>query len=187
MDKLFSNKKIVLSFFVILICVLSFFVFFKFQKTYALDNPVPFSCAVRSSACNSGEVAILNLQALTNSHAELSSQSNYSYKICCSGTDIGNSCAIPHAVVLKLSAETSAHVQETGAYANEACLSNAAAKGTMACVYTSVACETGYICLASISGANNSHIGDCNAYITKVCCKTGTTGPATPPLPKWHE
>lgn len=186
MNKLFNNKKIVLGFFVIFICVLSFFVFFKFQKTYALDNPVPFACAIRSGACNSGEFAILNLQTLTNSHAELNNQSNYSYKVCCAGTDIGNSCAISHAVVLKLSAETNAHVQGTGTYPNEACLSNAATNGTMACAYGAT-CETGYICLASISGANNAHIGDCNAYTTKVCCKTGTIGSVAPPLPRWRE
>lgn len=166
--------------------VLVFSVFEKEnQDVYAASTPL--SCTITSGTCSG--VIILNLQALTNSHAELNSESNYSYKVCCQGTNIGNSCTGTHAVALKLSATTNAHVEENGQsnYSNNACISYSPTGGSITCAYANSCATLGsdYVCLASISGATNAHIGDCSAYTTKVCCKTGA--PPPPPLPKWRE
>ena len=184
MPKLFKNKKIIIG--ILVIFILSFFVFNKFQNTYA-DTSLPLSCTITTGAC--GGVVVLKMQALSNSHAELNNQSNYSYKLCCQGTDISNACTGTYAVALKLSGNTNAHVEEGGqtTYANSVCLSYAKTGGTITCAYASDCATLGvsYVCLASISSATNGHIGECSAYATKVCCAT-TTPPPTP-LPKWRE
>jgi len=171
-----------------LILVLGALVVFSVQNISAEEEPIPLSCTVTSGACSG--VVIFNMQALDNSHAELNSQSNYSYKVCCAGTDVGNSCVDNHAVVLNLSGATNAHVEENGQsnYANTSCLSCADAEGTVTCDYANDCATLGedFVCLASISGATNAHVGDCNAYASKVCCQMGLSFSNTP-LPIWKE
>ncbi|MFH0949029.1 MAG: hypothetical protein V1802_00910, partial [Candidatus Aenigmatarchaeota archaeon] len=129
-------------------------------------------CAVKDS-CNSGEVAILNLENDQGGHAELSSQTNYQYRLCCLDTSgsLGNSCSGNFIEVLKLSSPTNAHVEvPLGTYPYSACLS-APSGVTIGCNYKT-ACDSGYIPLASISGSTNAHIGDSLVFDTKICCKT---------------
>jgi len=151
-------------------------------------DEVPLSCEVVSGTCDG--VTVLKLQSTSGSHAEASDQSNYSYKICCSGLNIGNNCSGNHAKVLNLSAGTNAHVEENGQsnYTNFACLSYSCAAKTIVCNYANDCSTLGanYVCLASISGSTNAHVGDCNAYAKKVCCQV-TNSASAPGLPIWIE
>ena len=141
--------------------------------TFTVQSEVTnFTCSVTSGSCSG--TTILKMQALTNSHAELSSQGNYNYYVCCSGlSGLGNSCSGNYDTALKLSGTTNAHVEKKTQlnYSNSACLS--IENGAVTCDYSTACSDLGsvYACLASISGDTNAHIGDCNAYSTKVCCR----------------
>ena len=135
------------------------------------ENNPSLSCAITSGSC-SGQT-VLKMSAPSNAHAELSSQTNYNYFVCCTGgAGLGDSCTAGD-TVLKLSAPTNAHVEKKtqANYAYSACLSTEtpAQNGALSCTYATV-CPVGYTCLGSISQDTNSQIGDCDAYATKVCC-----------------
>ncbi len=125
------------------------------------------SCTVSPSCTGT---TVLKISDLTNAHAELPNQSNYTNLICCSGvTGLGTSCTGKFVTVLKLSDTTNAHVEQNDqvSYVMPACLS--VAGGSIALVYQANNC-TGYdTTLGSISGTTNAHIGDATAYPTKIC------------------
>lgn len=133
------------------------------------------SCSVTTD-CSSGTV-IFRMSNTTNAHAQLPSQSSYTQLVCCSGvTGLSNSCSGNYATVLKLSGTTNAHVQQTGSYANSACIS-VPAGGNVSVGYQASNC-TGYdTTVASMSGATNAHVGSSTAYTTKICATA--TGEAT--------
>ena len=153
------------------------------------DNTASFtyteglSCLVTSGTCSG--TTVFKMYSADNSHAEIPSQTNYNYKVCCSHTevaDLGNSCVSDnHTVVLKLSEITNAHVEENSYsnYSNNVCLS-APAGYSIICGYSTDCSTLGtdYVCLASISGDTNAHVGDCSSYSTKVCCAVVSTGPS---------
>jgi len=154
---------------------LSIFLLFILLTSKAV---VALSCSVSTSCDN---VVVFKMSGTSNAHAELPTQANYGYYVCCSETGLGNSCSGNYAVVLRLSSATNAHVEKNtlSNYPNQVCLSTSS--GTIDCNYASD-CTTlgsGYVCLASISSDTNAHVGDCNAYTTKVCCRTGDTTPPT--------
>lgn len=141
------------------------------STVYSSDN---LSCYV-SSDCGTG-VTIFKLYNYNGDHAELSSQSNYPYRVCCAGTGISNSCSGNYDTVLKLSGTTNAHVEKKtlSNYSNNACLSSSS--GTVTCSYATSCSSLGadYVCLASISGDTNDHVGECTTYSNKVCCKAAS-------------
>lgn len=128
------------------------------------------TCSVISGSCSGA--TILNLYHYNGNHAELSTQNYYPYKVCCRGTGVSNSCSGNYNTVLKLSEATNAHVEEKifSNYANNACLSSSSMG--VACGYSTSCSALGsnYVCLASISGDTDAHIGECSVYSTKVCC-----------------
>jgi len=134
------------------------------------------TCRLTSGACSgTNEVSVFKLYDPAGNHAELSSQSNYSYKVCCAGEGLSNSCSATYKdTVLRLSAITNAHVEKdtsSGYTGNEVCLSSAT--NPITCNYSNTTCSalgTNYVCLASISGDTNAHVGECATYTTKVCC-----------------
>lgn len=81
-------------------------------------------------------------------------------------------------VVLGFANEDNSHVQKNniGTYAFKTYLS---APSGIACDYVEgsgdgyAVCENAEFdtCLTSIQSSDNSHIGDCNAYNIKICCK----------------
>jgi len=160
-----------------IIVLLSLFLFFL----SADSAEAALNCSIASS-CGSPNVTVLRMSALTNSHAELPSQTNYNNYICCGGvTGLGNNCgAANKAVVLKLSAPTNAHLEKnTGtAYSgNNACLS-APSGYAVDCSYTAANCSDlgpNYVQLACISGDTNAHVDNCSVYSTKVCCAVTST------------
>jgi len=134
------------------------------------------SCTLTMGACNgTNEVSIFKLYDPAGNHAELSNQSNYSYRVCCTGAGLSNSCSATYKdTVLRLSNTTNAHVEKdtsSGYTGNEVCLSSSTTPIT--CSYSNTTCSalgTNYVCLASISGDTNAHVGECATYTNKVCC-----------------
>ncbi|MBI5221901.1 MAG: hypothetical protein HY980_00155 [Candidatus Magasanikbacteria bacterium] len=132
------------------------------------------SCSVTTAAACTGTV-IWRMSGATNAHAELPSQSTAAYAsnvVCCSGvTGLGTSCAGTFATALKLSGTTNAHTQQTGTYAQSACIS-VPSGGSVSVGYQSTNCTspTAYdTTLGSMSAADNAHVGDGTAYTTKIC------------------
>lgn len=140
--------------------------------TYTSPN---LSCTLTNGTCTeTNEAIIFKLYDPAGNHAELSTQSNYPYKVCCTGIGISNSCSGNYDTVLKLSAVTNAHAEKKtlSNYTNNVCLSSSAMGVT--CGYSAnTSCSdlgTNYVCLASVSGDTNAHAGECSTYATKVCC-----------------
>ncbi|MFA5310536.1 MAG: glycine-rich domain-containing protein, partial [Candidatus Paceibacterota bacterium] len=143
------------------------------QHTSTVYSNSDFSCYV-SSDCGTG-TTILKLSDYMGGHAELATQSNYLYKLCCTGTVTSNSCS-GGSTVLRLSGATDAHVEQNNrsnsAYdSNSACISGTTG---MTCSYASSCSSLGsnYVCLASISGDTNAHVAECGVYSTQACCQT---------------
>ena len=132
------------------------------------------SCSVTTAAGCSG-VVIWRMSGSTNAHAELASQATAAYDnnvVCCSGvTGLGNSCTGTFATALKLSGTTNAHVQQTGSYANSACIS-VPSGGSVSIAYQATNC-TGYdTTLGSMKATTNSHVGNTTAYSEYKICGT---------------
>jgi len=98
--------------------------------------------------------------------------SSYGNVVCCGGmVGLTASCTGVYDTVLSLSGVDNAHAAADASYATQTCLS-VGAEGTADCRY-GPSCDPGYACLATISGATNAHVADCNGvddYGTKVCC-----------------
>jgi len=132
------------------------------------------SCAVRTSACNGGEVEIFEIQSTANSHAGLPAAS-YNNLVCCTGvTGLGNSCSGTYATALKLSGTSNAHVRQ-GTLANYPSATNACISvpsgGSVSVGYQATNCSGYDTTIGSMVGTTNSHVGDGNwaAGTTKIC------------------
>jgi len=146
------------------------------------------SCSVTTAAaCTNPSVVIWRMSGSSNAHSELSSQATAAYNnnvICCSGvTGLGNTCSATFATVLKLSATTNAHAGQNGvsSYANSVCV-QAPSGGTVSAGYTSSGTCTaaGYdTTLGSMSATDNAHVGDGNAYTTKICASAAAAASLT--------
>jgi len=137
-------------------------------------KPNKLSCSMTSGSCK--DVSVFKIQNLDNSHAQLSG--SYPYTVCCKGVpDLGieNSGT----VTLGFARTDDSHVQKNSinTYSYKAHLS---APSGITCGYVEGSGD-GYVvcdiadydtCLASIQSGDNSHIGDCSAYNTKICCKS---------------
>lgn len=130
------------------------------------------SCSVTTAAACTGGTnkVILRMSGSSNAHAELPSQSTPAYAgnaVCCSGVSgLDNSCSGAFATVLKLSGITNAHVQQTGSYAQSACIS-VAEGGSVSVGYVAgdQSCTPTYDdTLASMPATTNSHVGNETAY-----------------------
>jgi hypothetical protein len=140
------------------------------------------TCSVKSDCSGAGEVPIFRMSSTNNAMAGTVTGSSYTNIVCCSGvTGLGNSCSGNFAKVLKLSSSDNAHVENVNNanYGTEVCISGPAAGVDCDYSYSSTSCPTDYVCLASISSSEssftNAHVGDCNAYTNKVCCKVPPT------------
>lgn len=129
------------------------------------------SCTVTTS-CPTGTV-LLRMYDPNGNHAEMPSQSNYSYMVCCSGVvGLGTSCVSGvNATVVKLSSTTNAHIEqntEANYSGNDACLS-VAAGGAVSVGYQATNCSGFDTTIGSMTATTNSHIGDGAAYSVKIC------------------
>lgn len=151
-----------------------------------IANAGTLLCSVTTAAACTGTV-IYRMSGGTNAHAELPSQTTAAYNnnvICCTGvTGLGNSCTGIFATALKLSGTTNAHVQQTGSYANSACIS-VPSGGSVSVGYQATNCTGFDTTLGSMSGTTNAHVGNSAAYPTIQICGTagvsalGVTAPA---------
>lgn len=155
---------------VLFFAFLLMFVFF--EKDVFADK---LSCSVNTS-CSTGEVGVFRISALTNGHVGTVADSSYSYIVCCSGpSGLGTSCSGNYTKVLKISSSDNAHAEHPDNlnYGTTICLSGPVS-GTD-CYYNSSCADPGYVCLASVSSSDtyftNAHVGDCNAYEQKICCR----------------
>ncbi len=157
-----------------------------------------FTCTTRfnDAFCAGGaaesEIPLLRFQNPINAHAEVLTQFNFMYTVCCGGVapiTLGTNCAAPiSSEIIYLSADTNAHVANPLASTFPAprimCLS--ASSGTVDCrIHDSTlfgtTCPTAeYECLGSINGTTNTHIGNCSAFDLHICCIGG--GDTDPPV-----
>ncbi len=148
---------------------------------------------LESTSCPSGSIKLFGVKndsgGANNSHAQNYTLGTYPYSLCCNNTNdtikINNSC--DQAIVVKLSAETDAHVEvgSNSNYSIPACL-NSSYK-VVSCNYPASACDAGYDCLFSMASSegdnrSNAHVGDCGYYSTNVCCGLSNTAPSSSTL-----
>jgi hypothetical protein len=142
------------------------------EEMYTSTN---LTCYITNGTCDG--TTVLKLYDQSGGHAELASQLNYVNKVCCTGTGISNACSGYHDVVLSLYSETNSHVEKDteSNYINDVCLHSDTIP--VVCDYSTDCSLLGaeYVCLASISGDTNAHIGKCSTYTNKVCCMIGVT------------
>lgn len=153
-------------------------VIIRYIAPYSSSSSVSpnLSCYVTNGTCLG--TVIFKAYNYLGDHAEISTQSNYLFKVCCMGTGLSNSCSGNYDTILKLSGATNAHAEKS-------ILSNYS--GNNVCLhsdYMSVVCDyatacsslgSNFVCLASISGDTNAHVGECSTYSTKVCCTLAAT------------
>ncbi len=115
-----------------------------------------------------------------NAHAQNVSVNNYPYAICCdSNSTLSYGC---EGVFLRLNATTNSHVQRGDysgpgvVYGVDVCLE--ATPGYFNCTYVDNACPSDRECFASMASAypsenndTNAHIGPCQEYKRKICCR----------------
>ncbi|HDD45856.1 MAG TPA: fibronectin type III domain-containing protein [Candidatus Aenigmarchaeota archaeon] len=139
------------------------------------------SCAITTS-CSTPLLYLKNeTNGYYNAHAQLPSIATYPYALCCESnkTIITNTCE--DNVFLRLYKQTNSHVQignysgPYSIYSYKACIS--AKIGSIECLYQPT-CPPGYECLLSIASSEawaenktNAHVGPCEEYQTKVCCR----------------
>ncbi|MBI2971522.1 MAG: hypothetical protein HYY37_03865 [Candidatus Aenigmarchaeota archaeon] len=127
------------------------------------------TCEIATS-CQAGYVDVFHLSSSANAHGELSSQSSYANRVCCTENNygtLGTSCTGNYIPVINLSKVTNAHAERwsQGRYSNGACLNST----TNVTVDYQGSCSPDGACLASMSGTINAHLGNCTAYSTRVC------------------
>ncbi|MEM5871721.1 MAG: hypothetical protein QW051_02500 [Candidatus Aenigmatarchaeota archaeon] len=145
-----------------------------------------FSCSiVASGSCGSGNTTVLYLKNDTggyrNAHAQNVSIGTYPYVICCaSNSSLSYACG--EGVFLRLNSTTNSHVQRGNyngpgqIYGINVCLT--ANPGYFNCTYVDNSCPSDRECFASMASAytsenndTNAHIGPCDEYVRKICCK----------------
>ena len=122
---------------------------------------------------------ILRMSGATNAHAELPGQVTAAYDsnvVCCNGiTGLDNLCSGTFATALKLSAVTNAHTQQSGTYAQSACIS-VPSGGSVSVGYQATNCTGFDTTLASMKATDNSHVGNTTAYTEYKICGTAAGG-----------
>ncbi|MBM3303622.1 MAG: LamG domain-containing protein, partial [Candidatus Aenigmarchaeota archaeon] len=172
-----------------LILLLGFVLALSLIAPVAMAVPA-LDCLIKAS-CDAagGETDVLHLSDLFNAHAELPSQPNYAYKVCCKAPPLtlGTDCASGGQSFLNLSAATDAHVEKSSAgnYATGACISGA----QIDCGYGADCSATGIpvgpaVCLASISADTNAHVANCTGS-RQVQDKPGTIIPPQGMISYW--
>lgn len=137
------------------------------------ESQIYINCSVTTS-CQ--DVDVFHISDLTDAHAELNTQNNYPYRICCraEGTTLSVSNEISGGII-GLSYYTNAHVEignQTNYFYH---LKLVPGTGYMLCDFVN-SCSNYETCIASLSDFTDAHIGDCitNPYQIKICCNIET-------------
>ncbi len=162
---------------ILLIIIMGFF----YVKLVIAD----LTCSISTtSSCSGSDIVLLrfenDVEGYENSHAQLANYSGNSYNntLCCGSANnpgFNNTCGTSF---LRLSNNTNAHVQDpsNSTYSYPACFYSSIS--TLCGTYSNN-CPSTYTCMLSIASdkgnnATNAHVGSCNKYQTKVCCKIET-------------
>ena len=156
------------------------FLFFSINVNAANLN----SCSIKTN-CSPSEISLFKVDGTENAHAELNSQTVYSYFVCCGGSSLSNIPGTNSYNLLNLSDPTNAHVSYDGTYNQNSVYLGTTDASSISCNYNSVSnCNSNNseVCIVTISGINNAHVADCsspNAYQTKVCCNIASNPPTS--------
>jgi hypothetical protein len=130
---------------------------------------------IYNSTCGGSYVDFLHISNLTDAHAELPNQSNYTNRLCCKSpvANISTFCGDKYLVMFHLSNETNAHVElnNNSQYSINVCMELNSTSYVLNWSYRANCSGYGE-CLASVSNDTNAHIGDCDseaAYSTRLC------------------
>ena len=142
-----------------------------------------FSCNITASgSCSYTKVLYMQNDSggYWNAHAQNITPGTYAYAICCdSNSTLSYACG--EGVLLKLNATSNTHVQRgdySGSlvYGISTCLTTT--PGYFNCTYIDDSCPANRECFASMASSNAStnndtdaHVGPCDEYRRKVCCK----------------
>ena len=112
--------------------------------------------------------------ATTNTHLAIPDTIAYPYCVCCTGTDLTNTCSGTYAVFTSLLAIENSHaaVPGTAGYDVDLCLG--VTSGTVSCQSNQGSCPAGTTCALKLSNTENAHAEACddftNNYQTYLCC-----------------
>ena len=139
-----------------------------------------------ATACETGDITLMQLSSTTNAHASLPGGS-YPQKMCCGSdsTTITNACDANSDIVATLSAQTNAHLGEkSSSYSEKVCLSS---PGKVHCTIAPTPPDSSYECIIGISSTTNAHAARCddNPYNNKVYCSIGAQSGSLPKY--WRE
>ena len=159
-------------------------VFSMFLVIMLNTNISAVQCRVMElSECTGDWNILFKMSHETNAHAELESESNYNYGICCdfpsSGEPYRTCDPDRNTPIIKLSDSTNAHVQDPNRtdYPEEVCYQR-----LKCAIQTSGQCYGDDLEMFSISSETNAHVGSFDDYTTKVCC--AYQGEVTPSFPE---
>ncbi|UCD02621.1 MAG: hypothetical protein JSV63_02395 [Candidatus Aenigmatarchaeota archaeon] len=134
------------------------------------------SCSV-TSTCS--DTVIFRMSSTDNAHAELASQTNYPYLVCCSDATatLGADCSsVRNSPVVNASAVTNAHVADPffGTYTgNPICISSDIGDPYCTIMGGGSPCPANApTCMGKISSITNAHVGNCaSSYTNTICCR----------------
>ncbi len=155
-----------------ILIVLLFIVFFILVK-YSLSQTPKITCSVETSC---SYTSVFRISSLTDGHAELNTQSNYPYIVCCriNGINLEVTQEISGGFI-GLSYPTDAHIEfgDQNNYGYH--LKFNPQTGIVSCDLAQ-SCDGYDTCLVSISAETDAHVGDCitNPYQYKICCSFGS-------------
>jgi hypothetical protein len=158
---------------------------FIILSVYMVSAVGNFTCSITASgSCSGGNTSVIFMENDTggywNAHAQNVSVGTYDYVVCCNSTS-SLTYACDEGVFLKLNATTNSHVQRGDysgpgmVYGVDVCLT--AVPGYFNCTYVDGSCPGDRECFASMGGSDpsdnntNAHIGPCQEYARKICCR----------------
>jgi len=119
-----------------------------------------------------GGTVLFKVSDMDNAHAELESENNYAYEVCCAldggELDVDNS-GDDNQFIISLSEDTNAHADINGDYDNDLYLSS---PNTGVYCRNTLGCLSSEACLFSVPSSTNAHVLGCggsDAY-TDICC-----------------
>lgn len=141
-----------------------------------------FLVSFMTGTCDAGYIRGYGLEGVSDSHAETSLAGNYTYNLCIRHNvyTLGTSCSGNYTRLFYLDGMSDAHAytNNTSPYESdwhEVCVS-VSGGGTINSTVNATDPQDGSICVGSMEEINNingAHMGNCNAYSTKVWLNVG--------------
>ncbi|MEM5878689.1 MAG: hypothetical protein QXF12_07485 [Candidatus Aenigmatarchaeota archaeon] len=150
-----------------------FLILFLLFSNFTESQEITLQCFVTTS-CSYTDV--FHISDIEDAHAEMNTQNNYPYKVCCrlsNGMNI-NVAERQNNGIIGLSYTTNAHAEIGNQTNYEYRIEMIPESGEIICEL-SYSCASYNTCLVSISDETDAHLGDCetNPYQRKICCSFG--------------